>query len=212
MTILVVTTTYPPADISGVGSLAQELVEGLANETRMRVLTRIKPEDSENVVATGGFSVGGFEIEAQLVCHPGPTVGYRISCDGATLCYMPDHEPALGARSFPDEPQWLSGFELAENADLLIHDAQFTGEEYPRYVGWGHSSIDHVLAFAKAAGARHLVPFHHDPSHSDDFLDRVYGEIQEKNELPFDLTAAVEGQSFQLGGGADEEKALSQVS
>ena len=156
-----------------------------------------------DVVATGGFSVGGFEIQAQLVCHPGPTVGYRITGDGATLCYLPDHEPALGAKSFPDEPRWLSGYELAEGADLLIHDAQYTGDEYPSYVGWGHSSIEHMLAFAKATGVRHVVPFHHDPSHSDTVLDRIYGEIRKNNDLPFDLTPAVEGQSFYLGRHSD---------
>lgn len=155
-----------------------------------------------DVVAQGAFSVGCFEIEAQLVCHPGPTVAYRISGDGAVLCYMPDHEPALGAKSFPDEPQWLSGFELAEGADLLIHDGQYTNEEYPRYVGWGHSSIDHVLAFAKAAGVRHLVPFHHDPSHSDAFLDRLYADIRERDDLPYQVSAAVEGQTFTLGSSA----------
>jgi phosphoribosyl 1,2-cyclic phosphodiesterase len=155
-----------------------------------------------DVVATGGLEVGPFEVEAQLVCHPGPTVGYRIAGDGATLCYMPDHEPALGAKSFPDQAEWLSGFELAEGADLLIHDGQFTAEEYPNHVGWGHSSIDQMLAFAKVAGVRHLVPFHHDPSHSDEFLDRVYSRIQQAGELPFELSAGVEGQSFKLGGGA----------
>ena len=156
-----------------------------------------------DVVAAGGFSIGGFEILAQLVCHPGPTVGYRITADGATLCYLPDHEPALGAKDFPDEPRWLSGFDLAEGADRLIHDGPYTNEEYPSYVGWGHSSIEHMLAFARATGVRHLVPFHHDPSHSDEMLDRIYGEIRKQNELPFELSPAVEGQSFSLGTPSD---------
>jgi ribonuclease BN (tRNA processing enzyme) len=155
-----------------------------------------------DVVATGDFSLGGFEIESQLVCHPGPTVGYRIAADDATLCYMPDHEPALGAKIFPGEPNWLSGFELAKNADLLIHDAQFTHEEYPSHVGWGHSSITHVLDFARAAGARHLVPFHHDPSHSDAILEQIYSDVLEQGDLPFELSPGVEGESFDLGSSA----------
>lgn len=157
-----------------------------------------------DVVASGGFSVGGFEVQAQLVCHPGPTVGYRIAGDGATLCYIPDHEPALGAKSFPGEPEWLSGFELAENADLLIHDGQYAGEEYPSYVGWGHSAIEHTLAFATAAGVRHLVPFHHDPSHTDANLDRMYDHIRKEHELPFELSPGVEGQTFYLDGSAND--------
>ena len=156
-----------------------------------------------DVVSSGGFAVGGFQIEAQLVCHPGPTVGYRIQADGATLCYMPDHEPALGAKDFPDEPEWLSGYELAKDADLLIHDAQYTREEYPRYVGWGHSAIEDVLEFAKVTGVRHLVPFHHDPSHSDVILDRIYGDIRKLHELPFELSPAIEGHTFYLGSGSN---------
>ena len=66
-----------------------------------------------DVVSLGQFQVGGFEILAALVCHPGPTVGYRITGDGASVTYLPDHEPALVATSLPQEPEWISGFELA---------------------------------------------------------------------------------------------------
>lgn len=153
-----------------------------------------------DVVGVGRFTLGGFEIEAQLVCHPGPTVGYRITGGGATLCYIPDHEPALGVKgsSFPEDSSWLSGFELARGADLLIHDAQFTSEKYADRVGWGHSSIEHVIAFAKITGARHLVPFHHDPSHTDAILDKLYGDIRKREELPFKLSPAAEGETFLL--------------
>jgi len=67
--------------------------------------------------------VGGFEVEAALVCHPGSTVGYRVSERNRSLAYLPDHEPALGMRAFPAKPEWTSGFDLAADADLLIHDA-----------------------------------------------------------------------------------------
>ena len=62
-----------------------------------------------DVVSVRHFEVGGFEIRADLLCHPGPTVGYRIEADGASLAYLPDHEPALGARDFPGERDWVSG-------------------------------------------------------------------------------------------------------
>ena len=152
-----------------------------------------------DVVALGGFSVGGFEVEAELVCHPGPTVGYRITGDGATLCYIPDHEPALGAKDFADEPSWLSGFGLAQGADLLIHDSQYTREQYVNFVGWGHSAIEDALSFATAAGVRHFVAFHHDPSHTDSILDKLYSEVREQHELPFELSVGVEGQTFEIG-------------
>jgi phosphoribosyl 1,2-cyclic phosphodiesterase len=90
-------------------------------------------------------------------------VGYRIETDEGSLAYLPDHEPALGARRFPLDAEWTSGFDLARGVDLLFHDAQYTREEYPRHVSWGHSTIHDALAFARLAGVKHLVPFHHDP-------------------------------------------------
>ena len=151
-----------------------------------------------DVVALGGFSVGGFRVEAELVCHPGPTVGYRITGDGATLCYIPDHEPALGAENFCDEPNWLSGYDLAQGADLLIHDSQYTPEQYANFVGWGHSSIEDALAFATAAKVRHFVAFHHDPSHTDAILETLYSDVRERFELPFELSVGFEGQIFEI--------------
>lgn len=152
-----------------------------------------------DVVELANFRINGFEIAARLVCHPGPTVGYRIEADGATLGYVPDHEPALGAEDFSEDPAWISGLEIADQVDLLIHDAQFSAEEYPRFVGWGHSSIPQMLAFARVARVRHLVPFHHDPAHSDAILDRLYEEVHKANDLPFELSPGVEGASFELG-------------
>jgi phosphoribosyl 1,2-cyclic phosphodiesterase len=152
-----------------------------------------------DVVAEGNFQIGGFAIQAHLVCHPGPTVGYRIEGDGATLGYMPDHEPALGAPDFSQDPGWISGLEIADQVDLLIHDAQFSAEEYPNFVGWGHSSIPQMIAFARAARVRHLVPFHHDPAHSDRVLDRLYEEVHKTDGLPFELTPGTEGACFELG-------------
>ncbi len=153
-----------------------------------------------DVVSTPRFTIGGLEIEAELVCHPGPTVGYRIQGDGASMTYLPDHEPFLGVEGDPPEAGWIPGLRLANDVDLLIHDAQFSHEEYPLYVGWGHSSIEHTLAFARAAQVAHLVPFHHDPSHTDAILDRLYEEVHKSHELPFKLTPATEGAIFQLGG------------
>ena len=103
-----------------------------------------------------------------------------------------------------DETPGIPGLELAYEADLLIHDAQYSPEEYSRYIGWGHSSIPHALAFAEAAKVAHLVPFHHDPSHSDKLLDHLYEQIKKERDLPFSLSPAVEGETFQLGAARRE--------
>ena len=153
-----------------------------------------------DVTRESRFRIGPLSVVAGLVCHPGPTVGYRIEGDGATVTYLPDHEPFLGLAEIPGDPDWIPGLCLARDVDLLIHDAQFSHEEYPRFVGWGHSSIEQSLAFARAAGVRHLVPFHHDPSHGDPVLDRLYEEVHKNHALPFALTPAAEGASFELRG------------
>ncbi len=147
-----------------------------------------------------GFAVGGFAVRATLVCHPGPTVGYRIAGDGAALTYLPDHEPALGVRYIPAS-DWISGFDLAQGADVLIHDAQYSPEEYAAHVGWGHSAIPHTFRFAAMAGVRRPVTFHHDPSHDDKTLDRLVTEARRGRELPFELNPGMEGTSFTLTGG-----------
>jgi phosphoribosyl 1,2-cyclic phosphodiesterase len=150
-------------------------------------------------VPVEAFTIGALSIEAALVCHPGPTVGYRISEGGRRLAYLPDHEPALGARAFPPARDWTSGFDLVAGADLLLHDAQYTLEEYAERVGWGHSALPHVLAFARLAGVRRLVTFHHDPSHDDGLLDRLLDEARGAGDLPFELAAGTEGAEFEVG-------------
>ncbi|MEX1255064.1 MAG: MBL fold metallo-hydrolase [Dehalococcoidia bacterium] len=149
-------------------------------------------------VERGVFSIPGFEVTADLVLHPGPTVGYRIRENGASLAYLPDHEPALGAREFPGSPEWISGFDLAHGADLLIHDAQYTVAEYSDHVGWGHSAMSHMLAFARAADVARLVTFHHDPAHSDTDIDCFVEEAQAAG-LPFPVEAGQEGATYQVG-------------
>jgi phosphoribosyl 1,2-cyclic phosphodiesterase len=144
------------------------------------------------------FQIGGFKIVAIPVCHPGSTVGYRIAEGGTSIAYLPDHEPALGVRQFPEEADWTSGFDLAAGVDLLIHDAQYSAVEYPERIGWGHSAIPHAIEFATAAGVKRLVTFHHDPGHDDVTLDRLVEDVRRSFVLPFQLIPGVEGASFDL--------------
>jgi phosphoribosyl 1,2-cyclic phosphodiesterase len=127
-----------------------------------------------------GTTIGSLHVRAALVTHQGPTVGYRIEGDGRSVVYLPDHEPSLGMDVALQPTDWISGYDLAHAADVLLHDAQYGDDEYPRHVGWGHSAIGHVVAFARKAAVDHLVLFHHDPGHTDEEMEDLVEEARRR--------------------------------
>jgi phosphoribosyl 1,2-cyclic phosphodiesterase len=129
---------------------------------------------------TTEWRIGSASIRAASVTHRGPTLGYRVDADGSSVCYIPDHEPGLGAPLQELGEEWISGLDLARRAALLVHDCQYTDEEYPAHVGWGHSRLSDTLIFAHRARAERVLLFHHDPLHSDDFLDRLGDDLVER--------------------------------
>jgi len=145
------------------------------------------------------FDVGEFHVFTALVNHPGPTVGFRISSADGVVAYLPDHEPALGVQHFPLRREWTSGYRVARDADLLIHDTQYTPAEYAEREGWGHSSVPQTLAFAQLVDARRLVTFHHDPDHSDADIERITSEAVAEAQPAFSVTIGAEGARFELG-------------
>ena len=144
------------------------------------------------------FNIGDLTIKSSFVCHPGATIGYRVKNGNSTLTYLPDHEPVLGSTNFPHEPEWTSGYDLAKDADLLLHDAQYTPEEYRPRVGWGHSTIPDALAFAKMTSVKKMMFFHHDPSHSDGQLDNLLKAALRERNYPFEVGIAAEGDEYRL--------------
>jgi phosphoribosyl 1,2-cyclic phosphodiesterase len=126
------------------------------------------------------WQIGPATLRSASVTHRGPTLGYRITEGDTSLCYIPDHEPAIGTDLLRDDPDWISGFELARGATLLFHDCQYSDTEYPTHIGWGHSRLSDTLAFAHRVEAEHVMLFHHDPMHSDDFLDVFHGAAVER--------------------------------
>jgi phosphoribosyl 1,2-cyclic phosphodiesterase len=123
------------------------------------------------------WDIGPARIRAQAVNHRGPTLGYRIEEGDTSLCYIPDHEPGLGAPLSALDDDWISGFELARGASLLVHDCQYTDGEYPNHLGWGHSPMSDALEFGHRVAAERLLLFHHDPLHSDADLDDLAAEV-----------------------------------
>ncbi|MGC9503789.1 MBL fold metallo-hydrolase [Baaleninema sp.] len=129
-----------------------------------------------DIVCGETFQIDDISIETTPLNHPNTAMGYRINWDGRSVFYCTDTE------HFPDrlDEHVLA---LAQGADLLIYDAMYTDEEYhnpksPK-VGWGHSTWQEGVKIAKAAGVKNLAIFHHEPTHSDDFLDEMTKEVLE---------------------------------
>jgi ribonuclease BN (tRNA processing enzyme) len=148
---------------------------------------------------SGTLEFGEFTVTAHLVIHLNPTLGYRIQGPSSTLTFLPDHQPALGTQTFPQNKEWTSGYGLAEGTDLLIHDAQYTDEEYQSRIGFGHSSIRQAFQFAELTGAKQLVPFHHDPTHNDDMLDQMIEEAVTEMQPGFRVTPGKESLVLDIG-------------
>jgi phosphoribosyl 1,2-cyclic phosphodiesterase len=155
----------------------------------------------------GEWTLGSARVRAEPVVHPGPTVGYRFEDGGRSLAYIPDHEPYHDAEPGAVEPQSLSGYRLARDATLLLHDAQYLEHEYGSRRGWGHSSVSHAVAFALAARAQRLLLFHHDPLHSDIDLAQLEARARVLWTAADSPTLAREGMCVELADQAAEPAA-----
>jgi phosphoribosyl 1,2-cyclic phosphodiesterase len=152
---------------------------------------------------THEWEIGPARVSAQPVNHRGPTLGYRIEDGDCALCYIPDHEPGLGAPLSELDDDWISGFALARGASLLVHDCQYTDREYAEHIGWGHAPMSDALVFARRTAAERLLLFHHDPLHSDAFLDNfgatVCAHWQELGGEARDVELAAERSEMVIG-------------
>jgi len=120
-------------------------------------------------VSADTWQIDDLRVSTVPVCHPGSTVGYRLSQNGNSLAYIPDNEPALDRHS---------GLAVAGDADVLLHDAQFTDAEYAARVGWGHAAVSDFVTYLAEASPRRALMFHHDPAHSDAELERMLAQVQ----------------------------------
>jgi phosphoribosyl 1,2-cyclic phosphodiesterase len=129
----------------------------------------------------GEWEEDGVRIRGLRVRHPSFTLGYRIEAQGSVICYVPDNELEGGSYAV-DGGDWPARFRrFVEGADVLIHDAMFTNEEYQNRIGWGHSTFEQALELAVEAEVKHLVFFHHSPDRTDDALDRILARFRERS-------------------------------
>jgi phosphoribosyl 1,2-cyclic phosphodiesterase len=125
------------------------------------------------------FRIGNYQLETLLLSHPGNCLGYRVSFEGRSVCYVTDNELFP-----PDSPQHnceyverLAAF--VRGADVLITDTTYSDEEYASKVGWGHSGVRQVVSLAHQAGVKALHLFHHDPDQDDEAID---GKLRQARE------------------------------
>ncbi len=119
----------------------------------------------------GRHRLGHVEVQALFLNHTRPCLGFRFEADGRSLVYLsdvePSEEPPVDGLYRLDHPRDLQLIDFARKADLLIHDGQYTLEEYRACVGCGHSPLEFAVQVAGRAEARRLALFHHDPTHPD---------------------------------------------
>src|ERR1700674_2192934 len=125
----------------------------------------------------GTLEIGDIHVTTQYLHHPALTLGYRLGADGVTVVYSTDHEPHSTSRvagtGAPPAGQDARHAQFLANADLVIHDAQYTAGEFPAKRGWGHSTAEYAVETAVSAGVRRLALFHHDPTRNDEAVDRI---------------------------------------
>jgi phosphoribosyl 1,2-cyclic phosphodiesterase len=136
------------------------------------------------------WEIGAVRVQAEPVTHPAPTVGYRLEENGCSLAFIPDNEPALSSDLSGGAASRVSGLVVAHDVDLLLHDCQYTAEEYATRRGWGHTCVPDFVRFIELAGARRVLMFHHEPAHADETLDAMLDEAR--------ALAGVNGERVQL--------------
>jgi len=168
----------------GAGRSLAEVLAGQMEHTYFPVeLGQLAAQIEYRDLLDDTYNLDGVRVTTQYLNHPAVTLGYKIEADGVRVLYLCDHEPYWEKLWRSDaEPGRLESIlhtgdrrhaAFMQDADVVIHDAQYTPSEYPAKKNWGHSTYSFATAIAAAANVKRLFLTHHDPTHSDDFLSRV---------------------------------------
>ncbi len=192
----------------------QETLSGQMEFTYFPVeLGQLPAQITYHELAEGTYEIGGTRVTTQYLNHPAVTLGYRIEADGAAIVYLTDHEPFSDKLWRGDaDPGHIDSMvhegdrrhaRFMAGADLVIHDAQYTPEEYESRKTWGHSTYEYVVDVAAAAGVKRIALTHHDPEHNDllvaDIEQRARAEA-EKRRSPIEVFCAHEGGEYIIRG------------
>jgi len=168
----------------GVGSSLAGVLAGQMEFTYFPVkLDQLPSKISYLDLSEGEHEIDGVRVLTQFLNHPAVCLGYRIEVDGVSVAYLTDHEPfsetLWRADSVPGKIESIlhagdrRHAEFMRDADLVIHDCQYTPEEYPAKKNWGHSTYTYAVELAAAAGVKSLALMHHDPLHNDEMMLQI---------------------------------------
>ncbi len=158
----------------------------------------------------GRTEVANVRLQTLEQTHPGRSFAYRFETQGQCVVYATDNELDLALQNAeevsrdPEVPRQCPEeyLRFIAESDLLIADAQYTDEEYPKKVGWGHSRVNTIVDAAVQAGVRQLALYHHDPLHSDDQVDAILEAARKRVALrgsSLSVFAAREGLVLRIG-------------
>jgi len=182
----------------GDGVSAERLLGGVMSPPFFPITAaQLRGDWSFTAIEPSQLKAEGFTIEAREIPHKGGrTLGYRVSDGNAVLAYLTDHCPTVYGPG-PDGLGELhdAALELADGADLLIHDAQLVAEEVPAEAYFGHAAAEYAVGLAVRAGARRVALFHHKPSRTDAALDQIAERFA---TAPVPVIVAAEGATVEL--------------
>ena len=162
----------------------------VGTETWLARIKYLTPPSDHNI------SYGPIAISYQNVHHPGTTYGYRILACGKTILYISDNECLFLEKSINHQytdmdneervlydnmkrEEYQAELELLQGADILIHDAQYTPEDYQLKRGWGHSCYIDAVNLAIDAEVKELYLYHHDPNYDDRQLEKIHQHCEQ---------------------------------
>lgn len=204
-------------DIYAPGGLGGRLEETLAGQMEYAyfpiTLAQLGATVRYHDLVEGALNLGSLRVTARYLNHPALTLGYRLEGGGVTLVYATDHEPHAGYQPETRSPTGTISqvltvhqedrghIEFLAEADLVIHDSQYTAAEYQNRITWGHSPIEYAVDIALAAQAKRLALFHHDPWREDEALDHLVEVCRQRisaRDGVLEVFAAAEGQVIEL--------------
>jgi phosphoribosyl 1,2-cyclic phosphodiesterase len=161
------------------------------------------------------LTMGPFTVETIYANHPVTTIAYRITCDGTSFVFSGDTEPYSNhlegdPDADPDDVAEVEDIILEQNtkwlnflnkADLVFYDSQYTPEEYPKFKGWGHTSMDVAIHNSAHASVKKLVMTHHDPRRTDEQLDALllrWKDYVSQHNLNLSIDFAREGETYEV--------------